>query len=226
MEQLIENLYNVRPLILFIIEIILCFLILKTNSRIKVPAFFLVLFLALYQLGEVLIIFTQSTFANIFAFSATSLLPVIGLILIEKINFNNVKYSPFLFIVPFSYIVISIINPIIFTPLSIDYCFIKYGNLIESSKIYFSWSVIYYLPFLVVGLILSLIGIFFQKHREKKLLNFLMGTSYLIILISPTLAWVILQHSHLYITSTMCTFAIFTAIIVYIMTIKSSSKDL
>ncbi|MFP4402440.1 MAG: hypothetical protein ACLFPL_04380 [Candidatus Nanoarchaeia archaeon] len=221
-----EQLFTLRPIIIFIIEIFLCFLILKTNSRIKLQAFFLVLFLALYQLGEVLIIFTQSVFANIFAFSATSLLPVIGLILLEKINYNNIRYTPFLFVVPAAYIIIALINPVIFTPLSIDYCFIKFGNLIENSKIYFSWSTIYYLPLLLVGLVAAFIGFLFNKDKERKTLNFLMGISYLFILVSPALAWIILQHSYLYITSTMCTFAIFTAIITYIMVKKSSSKYL
>lgn len=226
MELSLQMLYNLRPIIIFLIEIILCFLILKTNSRIKFPAFFLILFLALYQLGEVLIIFTQTTFANIFAFTATSFLPVIGLILIEKVNFNKIRYSPFLLIIPVIYIIIALVNPIIFTPLSIDYCFIKFGNLIANSKIYFTWANVYYLPLLFSGLFLGLIGFLYQKNKEKKTLNLLMSISYLIILISPTLAWVILQHSYLYITSTMCTFALFTAIITYVMVKKSTSKDL
>lgn len=220
---MLENVYNIRPLLIFLIEITLCFLILKRNSRIKVPAFFLVLFLALYQLGEILIIFTQTTFANIFAFAATSLLPVIGLILLEKVNFNKIKFTPVLLIIPFSYIITALINPVIFTPLSIDYCFIKYGNLIANSKIYFSWASVYYLPFLLIGLISSIIGYICKKNKEVKSLNLLMGVSYIIILVSPALAWFILQHSYLYITSTMCTFAIFTAIITYIMVKKSQN---
>ena len=98
--EILDTLYKLRPIIIFLIEITLCYLILKTNSRIKIPAFFLVLFLALYQLGEFLIIFTQSMLANILSFSTTSLLPVLGIVLLEKINFNRIKYSLVLFIVP------------------------------------------------------------------------------------------------------------------------------
>lgn len=221
--------FSFRPVIIFIIEITLCILILKTNSRIKTPSFFLVLFLSLYQLGEALIIFTDFKYSSLFAFIATSLLPIIGLILLEKINFNKIRFTPILFIIPSIYIIKVILNPVIFSDLSTEYCFVKYANLIAYNKVYYNWSNLYYLPFLCISLIVGILGFFIQKNTEKKKLNILMSLSYFILLIAPTLAWIILKHSHLYITSTMCTVGISTAIIVYIMTLKSNSsisKDL
>lgn len=224
--EILNILYNLRPLIIFLIEMALCVLILKTNSRIKIPAFFLVLFLALYQLGEVLIIFTSSTFANILAFTATSLVPITALALVEKINLEKIRYTPVLFIIPIGYIVYLMFNPLVFSVLSIDYCFVKYGNLIATSTVFFTWSIYYYIPFLFIGLLLSFIGIFASQNKEKETLNVLMLFSYLLTLPSSFLVSFILKHSHLYIVSTMCTLAIFTSIFTYLMCKKTSSKDL
>ena len=222
--ELLQTLYNLRPLIIFLIEITLCYLILKSNSKIKIPAFFLVLFLALYQLGEVLIIFTQSTFANLFAFTATSLIPVTALLLLEKVKFNSIKYTPILYSIPFGYIIYAIITPEVFVPLSIDYCFIKYGNLIATSTIFFTWSIFYYIPFLFLGLFLSIIGTLYEQSPLKRRLFFLMSISYILTVPSSFVLSTLLNHSPLYIVSTMCSLAIFTAIFTYII-VKTDEKE-
>lgn len=224
--EVLQMLYNLRPLIIFLIEIIICYFIIKSNSRIKIPAFFLVLFLALYQLGEVLIIFTQTIFANLFAFTATSLIPVTALLLLEKIKFNSIKFTPILYIIPIGYIIYAIITPQVFVPLSIDYCFIKYGNLIATSTVFFTWTVFYYIPFLFLGLFLSILGTLHEKTiSEKRKLFFLMSISYILTVPSSFLVATLLNHSPLYIVSTMCSLAIFTAVLTYLM-VKQSSLDL
>ena len=222
--ELLQTLYNVRPLIIFLIEITLCYLILKSNSKIKIPAFFLVLFLALYQLGEVLIIFTPSTFANLFAFTATSLIPITALLFLEKIKTNSIKYTPILYAIPLFYIVYALFTPQVFVPLSIDYCFIKYGNLIATNTIFFTWSMYYYIPTLFLGLLLSIIGTLYEQQPLKRRLFFLMSISYILTVPSSFILSTLLNHSPLYIVSTMCSLAIFTAILTYIM-VKTDEKD-
>ncbi|MCH8520181.1 MAG: hypothetical protein LAT82_05510 [Nanoarchaeota archaeon] len=222
--ELLQTLYNLRPLILFSIEITLCYFILKSNSRIKIPAFFLVLFLALYQLGEVLIIFTPSTFANLFAFTATSLIPITALLLLEKVKYNSIRFTPILYFIPFSYILYTIFTPEVFVPLSIDYCFVKYGNLIATNTVFFTWSMYYYIPFLFLGLLLSIVGTIYETNTKNKKLFFLMSISYILTVPSSFLVAALLNHSSLYIVSTMCSLAIFTAIFTYLM-VKQSNLD-
>lgn len=219
-----EVVFSIRPLLLFIIEIILCYLIITSKSKIKWPAFFLVLFLALYQLGEVLILFTQIPFVSIFAFTATSLVPVTALLLIEKIKTNTIKYTPYLYIVPLFFIIYAIMKPEVFSVLSIDYCFIKYGNLIATSTLYYAWASYYYIPFLSIGLIYSIIQTQKSKSVEQKMLFTLMTLNYIVTLPTSFLLAGILNHSPLYIVSTMCSLAVFTCIITYIMVLKTSKN--
>lgn len=83
-----------RPLLTAIIEYILAIYVLKKGKRYKRIVALMLVLLATYQLGEVIVFATGSNFGLRLSYFATTLLPPLGVLIVQRITKRNYLYLP------------------------------------------------------------------------------------------------------------------------------------
>jgi hypothetical protein len=158
----------IRPLLTAITEYLLAFYILKRGKNFSKTFFLILFFLATYQLGEVILFATDGNrFGLQVSYFATTMLPPLGLLLLERIVDKKLGYT-LIQIIGSAFALTFLISPDIIANFSLgDYCVMieSYGSNFTTA-----WTV-YYLT--VVSYTMVLILYFIWKSKKRELKNFL-----------------------------------------------------
>lgn len=220
-----------RPLVFFIIEIILAYFIFKNGLKLyKVFSFFLVL-LSLYQLGEFLFFITDYNRDILrLSLAATTLIPPTGLLMYEGLSGRKLG-SKFVFIIAIVFSSFYIFHPNAIPAASECSCLVKFGfqnvftvSPLESravDNIRSLWITYYFLALLIPMLLSLYLGI---KENKKDLI--MLFFAYFACF--PTSIFISLFTGLFFevVASLMCALAIFSGIIVAFISVNYKIKSL
>lgn len=200
----------VRPLITFIIEITLTIYVFK-KGRVLPKTFAMVLFfLALYQLGEVVIFLTNGGYEGIqIAYGATTMLPPLGILLLQQVN--NKRYGYLIFqALSLIFVGYFLTNPTIVGSLKLGRYCIKVEN--SNSEIKSLWGYYYQITLLITMIINAISYFKAENPLKRKLLKQIFIAYSSFALVANVLVNIIpeLQAS---IASLMCALALIAAVI-------------
>jgi hypothetical protein len=153
----------IRPLITALIEYMLCGLVLLKGKRYKKVIATLLFFLASYQLGEVLLFLTDGNDIGIrISYFSTTLLPPLGLLLLERINKKRYGY-PLIQAIGVFFALSFFVSPELVGKYVInDYCISVFG----SNDTIYRWWQTYYQGVLTLLIIIGLYN-FIKEHRRR-----------------------------------------------------------
>ncbi|MCA9386523.1 hypothetical protein KC669_00645, partial [Candidatus Dojkabacteria bacterium] len=159
--------YEYRPLIIAAIEIAIIFFVLSRGVRFKNLIASIILFLAIYQIGESLIVLTDYDLTGLkIAYFATTLLPGLGLILVEKLA-KEEHFGKYVFGVG---LVLSILFVLIPEPVYFHEninCILKVTSANNAGTFYYTW-VAYYLGSLALTIIYILVLIWKAETSKER----------------------------------------------------------
>lgn len=210
------DLLILRPLLTSILEYFLAWKIWKSESDLKVPATGILFFLATYQLGE--FIFFLNTDDNLwairFAFAANTLLPALGIFLLEAVVRKNLlgKFI-FLFSMVLSAGFVLISDSI--KSANCEYCFTKVVNYSQSQPLFIDVWGAYYIS--VLAFAMFAMTIFHAKSNnalQKKILRNLF-ISYSTFFPTSVIIVSLFNVDSRNIASIMCGLAVLAAIIIW-----------
>jgi hypothetical protein len=213
----------IRALITAIVEYSLVLITLK-KGKFEPRIFALILFfLASYQLGEVVVFATKGSYFGFkIAYFSTTLLPPLGVLVLEKITRKRFFYVIFQVIGIF-YAINFLVRPSFIYEFEITKYCIKtswYPSLIIKS-----WSFYYILTLLYV-MIFTFVNLVFEKNKNKKITLILLFLAYCTFgVVSVVYVNVFMEYKSA-LASIMCALAVFAAIIFTWISLKTKINKL
>jgi len=155
----------IRPIITAFLEYLLAYLVFKYGKKYKIIITALLFFLASYQLGEVAVFLTNGTQAAFkIAYVSTTMLPPLGLLLVQKVLRKKLGYIIFQ-IVSLFFIGFMIFMPVIIRSFEFGQFCIR---IFESDPVLSTYWVWYYQGTLLFTIIAAFVGWMFTKNTEAK----------------------------------------------------------
>lgn len=201
-----------RSLVFAIIEFTLAYLVLK-KGRFETHLIAAILFfLGSYQLGEFIFLATGNAFGIQFAFFSTTLLPGLGLKLVENITDRNYGAAP-VFLFGLAMAALLLITPDLVTGTTDHFCLVKYAKLTNlSHPMVLIWG-IYYVLTLAATMFITLGNMMDGSQKKHQKILGLTLLAYISFFPVSYVLTVSLNLDSALITSFMCALAIMCAFI-------------
>lgn len=156
----------IRPLIFAIVEYVLAFYVYRSGKFHKNLFALIIFLLATYQLGEVLIFATNGSEVGFkFAYVATTLLPPLGILLVERLTKKKYQYEIFQ-IISFVFVLFILFEPQIVKQFSLGQFCVRVE---EYHKVMQTLWQYYYQLTLMITMALLARNIFVIKDRAMQL---------------------------------------------------------
>jgi hypothetical protein len=201
----------IRPLLTAILEYALMIYVLKKGKIYPKEFASVLFFLATYQLGEVIVFLTDGDrFGLRIAYFATTMLPPLGLLLVQKMTKRNYGYWIVQAIaLIFGFLFVFFNSEMIESYELGEFCIrvLSYGSL--ASKL---WQA-YYLIAVILTMLILLFHFFRSKLKELKKLYGLMFIGYSSFFITSFIVALIFESHRNSIASCMCALAVIGAVI-------------
>lgn len=217
--QFFMDLFILRPIITTIVEYSLFAYVLKKGKFYPKIIAGILFFLATYQLGEVIFLATGENFGIQISYASTSMLPAIGLLLIQKITKRRYGYSIIQGIAA-AFSVFFLLKPDFINGVESMHCFTKLiANINDGGPIFWAW-ITYYIGTLTVSCFILFNK--FYKAQTKKMKNIygLGLLSYLSFFPVAIIMILLFGIDIAYLASIMCGLAIFAAFILSWMSLR------
>jgi hypothetical protein len=210
-----------RSLIFALIEYGLFIVVLLRGKNFKYPIAAILFLLASYQLGEFLFLYYDLDFGVRFAIASTTLLPPLGIYLMEKKQ-NRFWIYYISQVISISFAIFFLFNTTLFTNVTKQFCLLKFSNETANSGFVLFWGILYVLG-LSIAMGLAVNNYLKERNVDKK--NFYKWTIIAYSSFFPlSLVLTVVFNLNLdSLASIMCALAIFAA---FIMTWQSANKDL
>lgn len=207
-----EDIFVYRSLLFAIIEYSLAALVLWKGRTHKKTIALILFFLAGYQLGEFIFLKFDSSFGIQFALFSTTLLPPLGLYLVEYWRERKYFYAVSQ-IISIVFALAFLLIPDLMTGTQRCFCLVKYTQSIATNSFLTVWGM-YYIGSLTLALVLAASNYIREKRKGMKKFNLMVflayasffPTSYIMVILFPDVN----AHD---LASLMCALAIFAAFI-------------
>ncbi len=208
-----------RALVTATLEFFFALNVFKSKYKYKKIISLILFLLGLYQFGEFIVFITNGNYIGIrIAYFSTTLLPPLGILLIEKLSKQNYGYFFFQIIAAFW-----AFEFLIFDNLIIKYEFTECClKIYEYNPIISKYWSIYYIGSLIFSVIILIINILLVKKNQKLFIYLLIGY----MTFFPTSIFIITLNNKYsnQLASIMCALAFFFAIILYYINTKLNQE--
>lgn len=218
------DIFIFRSLIFGLVEYGLALYVLRKNNFLpKLVALFL-FFLGTYQIGEFIYFITKPEgFGLRIAYAATTMLPPIGLMIVERAT--NKKYgSKYTFLFPIAYATLFLFGPMFVKEAGVIYCFAKVIGENEMYNDYLAFWTIQYIAVLVYAMVLLVMNALRTQNKEKKKVLILGFFAYCAFFPTSVILVEVCGLDRTYTASIMCAFAILAAFILSYVSVRTDKK--
>ncbi|MCA9381111.1 hypothetical protein KC678_02505 [Candidatus Dojkabacteria bacterium] len=211
--------FEYRALILAVIEIAIMLFVLSRGVSFKKLIASIIFFLAMYQIGEAILLLTDYDMTGLkIAYFATTLLPGLGLILVEKLS-KEERFGKYVltFGAVLSVLFVLLPEPVYFHE-KIS-CILKITSAGNTGFFYNTWAV-YYLGTLALSIIYIIWLIWKANTANERYNLWLMLLAYLAFFPSSIILVYILKLDFAFTASVMCSLAVITTFIVGFISVR------